>query len=579
MNRRLVAALTAVLTLVATLPIFAGAATDDDSTIPLTAFSDIDGHLFENAIVWLEAQGITSGCNPPANTLFCPNQEVTRGQMAVFLSRALNLKPPLQNHFIDDNGAFYEGSANRLREAGITVGCNPPLNNRFCGNDPVTRQEMATFLVRGFKIPNTNADYFIDDETSVHEGNINRIRAANVTVGCNPPTNNRFCPRAAVTRGQMATFLKRAVESLGVPPAPNPTTTTTTIPGQTTTTTLPPNPCANQTIPQSECQALVTFYTTMDGPNWEAPTEVSPTMPPGTAWLTGNACNWIGIDCNAGFNNVTWLSLEEFNLTGSFHPSFANLTQLQHLDLGDNDLSGSIAVLGTLTQLNFLNLEDTLGLSLGLSALSTLVNLQTANLQNNNFSGALPNLNNLVHLVDLDLTANELTSVPADMTGLIALLRLDLSVNNFSGAVPAGLWTIPSLDDLDLSENNFTSFGTLPTETSTLDHLFLGANALNGTIPDGLDVFEELETLDLSDNALDGPIPASIGGLSNLTQLDLSVNTLAPSTIPLEFTDLEALTNLEMCSNGTFDYADGPAGTVFTFVNTLDPNHNLVCPA
>ena len=52
-------------------------------------FLDIVGNTFENAIVWLADQGITEGCNPPANTNFCPNQAVTRGEMAVFISRAL----------------------------------------------------------------------------------------------------------------------------------------------------------------------------------------------------------------------------------------------------------------------------------------------------------------------------------------------------------------------------------------------------------------------------------------------------------------------------------------------------------
>jgi hypothetical protein len=54
------------------------------------SFVDDDGSIFETDIAKLAAAGITKGCNPPANTNFCPNDPVTRGQMAAFLRRALS---------------------------------------------------------------------------------------------------------------------------------------------------------------------------------------------------------------------------------------------------------------------------------------------------------------------------------------------------------------------------------------------------------------------------------------------------------------------------------------------------------
>ena len=79
-------------------------------------FLDIAGNTFEPAIIWLAQQKITLGCNPPLNTNFCPDKEVTRGQMAVFISRALNLPAPGSDHFTDDDGKFYEAAANQLFE-------------------------------------------------------------------------------------------------------------------------------------------------------------------------------------------------------------------------------------------------------------------------------------------------------------------------------------------------------------------------------------------------------------------------------------------------------------------------------
>jgi hypothetical protein len=51
-------------------------------------FNDVpDSHLFHEDIRWLADNDITRGCNPPANDMFCPQDSVTRGQMAAFLHR------------------------------------------------------------------------------------------------------------------------------------------------------------------------------------------------------------------------------------------------------------------------------------------------------------------------------------------------------------------------------------------------------------------------------------------------------------------------------------------------------------
>jgi catechol 2,3-dioxygenase-like lactoylglutathione lyase family enzyme len=178
-------------------------------------FIDDDGNIFEDAIEWLRAEGITLGCNPPVNNKFCPNDRVTRGQMAAFLVRALGYTAGgSTNYFVDDNGNIFETSINRLRAAEVTLGCNPPSNNRYCPNDFVTRGQMAAFLVRALGYTaGGNTNYFVDDNGSVFETQINRLRAAGVTLGCNPPANNRFCPSNFVTRGQMAAFLQRALDT------------------------------------------------------------------------------------------------------------------------------------------------------------------------------------------------------------------------------------------------------------------------------------------------------------------------------------------------------------------------------
>ncbi len=193
--------------------------TSDDVTItvnpmppPPDFFIDDDDSVFEADINWMAAVGITMGCNPPPNNRFCPDSNVTRGQMAAFLVRALNLTDRLNNPFVDDDDSVFEADIERLAAAGITRGCNPPANDRFCPDAKVTRAQMAAFLVRALGYTdNGGGDLFVDDDDSIFEADIDRLGTAGVTKGCNPPTNDRFCPNDFVTRGQMAAFLNRAL--------------------------------------------------------------------------------------------------------------------------------------------------------------------------------------------------------------------------------------------------------------------------------------------------------------------------------------------------------------------------------
>lgn len=165
-------------------------------------FDDTFDSQFSADIIWLAEHSITGGCDI---ALFCPTDDVTRGQMAAFLDRALHLPPTSTDFFTDDDDSIYEPSINRLAAAGITAGCTA---TEFCPTDFVTRGQMAAFLDRGFHLPPTGTDFFTDDDSSIFEPNINRLAEAGITGGCTATT---FCPTANVTRGQMAAFLHRAL--------------------------------------------------------------------------------------------------------------------------------------------------------------------------------------------------------------------------------------------------------------------------------------------------------------------------------------------------------------------------------
>lgn len=173
-------------------------------------FYDDETSVHRNGIEAIAAAGITVGCNPPFNDKFCPDGVLTRAQAATFMARAMGLPEPGGDYFDDDDGHILEGGINRVAEAGITMGCNPPANTRFCPDRRMTRAEFATFIVRALHLPPTDTDYFNDDNGHILEGAINRLAEAGITKGCNPPANDHFCPQDLLTRAETATFMTRA---------------------------------------------------------------------------------------------------------------------------------------------------------------------------------------------------------------------------------------------------------------------------------------------------------------------------------------------------------------------------------
>ena len=177
-------------------------------------YADDDGSTHEQSIEALAVSGITHGCGIGT---FCPSRPVTRGEMAAFVTRAFGLPRTSRDWFVDDEDSNFEDAINRMREAGVTSGCNPPSNDNYCPDALVSRAQMAVFLGTAMRLPASSRDWFRDDDGSTYERAINAFRARGITRGCNPPANDHYCPDDAVTRAEMATFLVRA---RGLP-APN----------------------------------------------------------------------------------------------------------------------------------------------------------------------------------------------------------------------------------------------------------------------------------------------------------------------------------------------------------------------
>ena len=169
-------------------------------------FLDDDTNTHEGNIEAIVADGVTFGCDA-VGPLYCPNDSVTRAQMGSFLARALDLIPVPGDRFADVSGT-HEPNINAIAGAGITLGCNP-AGTLYCPNDLVTRAQMASFLVRGLGLPPVAGNRFTD-VSGTHTANINALAEAGVTLGCNP-AGTLYCPNALVTRAQMASFLARGL--------------------------------------------------------------------------------------------------------------------------------------------------------------------------------------------------------------------------------------------------------------------------------------------------------------------------------------------------------------------------------
>lgn len=109
----------------------------------------------------------------------------------------------------DHDSTPYDADIDWAYDAGVAVGCDADM---FCTYDPVTRGQLASFVTRAMHLPTTDTDFFTDDRGSGHEVAINRVAAAGIFGGC---TTTRFCPDGKVSRASMATILARA---LALPP-------------------------------------------------------------------------------------------------------------------------------------------------------------------------------------------------------------------------------------------------------------------------------------------------------------------------------------------------------------------------
>jgi hypothetical protein len=167
-------------------------------------FHDATNSVFAADIAWLANQSITTGFD---DGTFRPDRAISRGQMAVFLSRALGLTETSGMRFSDVRpGSAFAEDIDRLATSGITTG---HADGTYQPNQPVSRGQMAAFLSRGLELTETSGVRFSDVRPgSTFAEYINRLATSRITAGYSDGT---FRPGRSVSRGQMAAFLHRGI--------------------------------------------------------------------------------------------------------------------------------------------------------------------------------------------------------------------------------------------------------------------------------------------------------------------------------------------------------------------------------
>jgi len=185
--------------------------------LTVQAYADVDPSLpYFDYINVLSVWQATAGCSVTPTARFCPNDIVTRNQMAALLIRSMfgSTFTYTQTPYFTDvpsTDPFFP-YIQKLRDLGITKGCGATA---FCPGDPINRWAAAILIIRGKlaslagdNFPFPAAPYAVDvPPNDLGFPFIQKMYELGITSGC---TATAYCPDRVITRQEMAVFLTRA---------------------------------------------------------------------------------------------------------------------------------------------------------------------------------------------------------------------------------------------------------------------------------------------------------------------------------------------------------------------------------
>uniref|UniRef100_A0ACD5XL11 Uncharacterized protein n=1 Tax=Avena sativa TaxID=4498 RepID=A0ACD5XL11_AVESA len=290
--------------------------------------------------------------------------------------------------------------------------------------------------------------------------------------------------------------------------------------------------------------------------------------------------NALGGALPLGFRNLRklkYLDLRGNGFVGQLDDIFAQLQSPVHVDFSCNQFSGSLASISdnssVASTLQYLNVSHNLlsgpvfasdptplfdslevfdasynALTGNIPSFNFMISLKVLRLQNNNFSGSVPEAlfrETSMVLTELDLSCNQLTG-PVRRVTSVNLKYLNLSCNSLEGTLPI---TFGSCSVVDLSRNMLSgNLSVVRTWGDYVEMIDLSSNRLTGTWPDESTQFLRLTSLRVSNNLLTGELPTVLGTYPELIAMDLSLNQLH-GPLPKNLFTAVKLTYLNLSGN------------------------------
>ena len=236
--------------------------------------------------------------------------------------------------------------------------------------------------------------------------------------------------------------------------------------------------------------------------------------------------------------NLVWFCLGYNKLDGPIPSSINNASKLTILSMENNYFTGSIPDFGNLKRLqsiylnqNTLSGEESSTQELTfLSSLTKCRDLKYLAVSENPLNGILPaSIGNFSSSLQSIWAENNHIKgfIPSEIGNLSSVLFIDLGDNQLRGPIPPSIGNMKKLQRMALYENKLG--GSIPNDVcrmNSLGELYLNENMLVGPIPECLGEVKSLRLLNLSYNQLNSTIPPNLWNLSYLLELSLSSNYL-----------------------------------------------------
>ncbi|XP_019456185.1 PREDICTED: receptor protein kinase TMK1-like [Lupinus angustifolius] len=274
--------------------------------------------------------------------------------------------------------------------------------------------------------------------------------------------------------------------------------------------------------------------------------------PESLGWTDPNPCKWSHVTCS-GDNRVTRIQIGRMNLQGTLPPTLQNLTQLQHLELQYNNISGPIPDLNGLTLLQVFMASNNRFTSFPTTFFNGMSQLQVVEIDNNPFEEwEIPlSLQNASSLQNFSANSASVRGKLHDFFGsdvFPALTHLHLAFNKIEGTLPLSfsgsqietLWLNGQKGDGDGDGDGDAKLGgtvEVLQNMTFLTEVWLHSNGFTGPLPD-FSGLKSLKVLSLRDNSFTGPVPSSLVSLKSLKVVNLTNNFLQ-GPIPVFGPDVE----------------------------------------